>query len=94
MASFWGGDGMVILILSIVALVISKFIPVLGLILGIVTLILGIKGKKNGDKYATAVVAISSIAILYAGILVILEIIMGIGWNGVSNSINNAWSNQ
>ncbi len=85
---------MVILILSIVALVISKFIPVLGLILGIVTLVLGIKSKKNGDKYATAVIAISSIAILYAGILVVLEIIMNIGWNGVSNSINNTWGNN
>ncbi len=85
---------MVILILSIVALVISRFVPVLGIILGIVTLVLGIKGKKNGDKYATAVIVISSIAILYAGILVVLEIMMNIGWNGVSNSINNTWGNN
>ena len=84
---------MIILILSIVALVISSFTPVLGLILGIVMLILGIRGKKNGDKYATAVIAISSIAILYSVILLI-GIIMIIGWNGISNSINNTWSNN
>ncbi len=82
------------LILSIVALVISSFTPVLGLILGIVMLILGIRGKKNGDKYATAVIAISSIAILYSAILLIIGIIMIIGWNGISNSINNTWSNN
>lgn len=81
-------------ILSIVALVISSFTPVLGLILGIVMLILGIRGKKNGDKYATAVIAISSIAILYSVILLIIGIIMIIGWNGISNSINNTWSNN
>ena len=85
---------MIILILSIVALVISSFTPVLGLILGIVMLILGIRGKKNGDKYATAVIAISSIAILYSVILLIIGIIMIIGWNGISNSINNTWSNN
>lgn len=85
---------MIILILSIVALVISSFTPVLGLILGIVMLILGIRGKKNGDKYATAVIAISSIAILYSAILLIIGIIMIIGWNGISNSINNTWSNN
>lgn len=85
---------MFILILSIVALVISSFTPVLGLILGIVMLILGIRGKKNGDKYATAVIAISSIAILYSVILLIIGIIMIIGWNGISNSINNTWSNN
>ena len=83
---------MIMLILSIVALVISSFTPVLGLILGIVMLILGIRGKKNGDKYATAVIAISSIAILYSVILLIIGIIMIIGWNGISNSINNTWS--
>ena len=82
------------LILSIVALVIASFTPVLGLILGIVMLILGIRGKKNGDKYATAVIAISSIAILYSVILLIIGIIMIIGWNGISNSINNTWSNN
>ena len=82
------------LILSIVTLVISSFTPVLGLILGIVMLILGIRGKKNGDKYATAVIAISSIAILYSVILLIIGIIMIIGWNGISNSINNTWSNN
>lgn len=85
---------MIILILSIVSLVISSFTPVLGLILGIVMLILGIRGKKNGDKYATAVIAISSIAILYSVILLIIGIIMIIGWNGISNSINNTWSNN
>ncbi len=85
---------MFILILSIVALVISSFTPVLGLILGIVMVILGIRGKKNGDKYATAVIAISSIAILYSVILLIIGIIMIIGWNGISNSINNTWSNN
>ena len=84
---------MIILILSIVALVISSFTPVLGLILGIVMLILGIRGKKNGDKYATAVIAISSIAILYS-VIFIIGIIMIIGWNGISNSINNTWSNN
>ena len=82
------------LILSIVALVISSFTPVLGLILGIVMLIFGIRGKKNGDKYATAVIALSSIAILYSVILLIIGIIMIIGWNGISNSINNTWSNN
>lgn len=82
------------LILSIVALVISSFTPVLGLILGIVMVILGIRGKKNGDKYATAGIAISSIAILYSVILLIIGIIMIIGWNGISNSINNTWSNN
>ena len=85
---------MIMLILSIVALVISSFTTVLGLILGIVMLILGIRGKKNGDKYATAVIAISSIAILYSVILLIIGIIMIIGWNGISNSINNTWSNN
>ncbi len=85
---------MIILILSIVALVISSFTPVLGLILGIVMVILGIRGKKNGDKYATAVIAISSVAILYSVILLIIGIIMIIGWNGISNSINNTWSNN
>lgn len=85
---------MFMLILSIVALVISSFTPVLGLILGIVMVILGIRGKKNGDKYATAVIAISSIAILYSVILLIIGIIMIIGWNGISNSINNTWSNN
>ena len=85
---------MIMLILSIVALVISSFTPVLGLILGIVMLILGIRGKKNGDKYATGVIAISSIAILYSVILLIIGIIMIIGWNGISNSINNTWSNN
>lgn len=85
---------MIMFILSIVALVISSFTPVLGLILGIVMLILGIRGKKNGDKYATAVIAISSIAILYSVILLIIGIIMIIGWNGISNSINNTWSNN
>ena len=85
---------MIMLILSIVALVISSFTPVLGLILGIVMLIFGIRGKKNGDKYATAVIAISSIAILYSVILLIIGIIMIIGWNGISNSINNTWSNN
>ena len=85
---------MFILILSIVALVISSFTPVLGLILGIVMVILGIRGKKNGDKYATAVIAISSVAILYSVILLIIGIIMAIGWNGISKSINNTWSNN
>lgn len=85
---------MVILILSIVTLVISSFTPVLGLILGIVMVILGIRGKKNGDKYATAVIAISSFAILYSVILLIIGIIMIIGWNDISNSINNTWSNN
>lgn len=81
---------MLILILSIVSLIIADFIPLLGLILGIVTLIIGIRNKKYGIKYASIVIVISAFAIFCS----VLGIIIELGFNNVNNYINNVWSNN